>query len=218
MTDSIGEERFLETMRKDRCPVCFLTSMSEVERLRSFLNEYVNDPDVRKRVSRSGGFCHRHAWMSVTSGNNPMGVGLVHHALLNEGLDSIEKDLLKPALFKTSRKKEECMVCTWKKHVEDNLSHQFAGAWARSPKLREEFDKNGILCIPHLEKAVRAASPREARAGLMAAGRKALEGLLGELSEFLAKQDHLRSGERSGEEWDAWIRAVHMMVGEKGTG
>jgi hypothetical protein len=217
MTDHLGADRFLETLRRDRCPVCFLTQLSEVERLRSFLAEFVNDPDVRAKVSASGGFCHRHAWMSVSSGNNPVGVGLVHHALLNEGLESIERRSA-PSLFGNAPKKGECMVCTWKGHVEDNFCRQFAAAWGGSPKLREEFDKNGILCIPHLGKAVRAASPREVQAALSAAGRKALEGLMGELSEFLGKQDHLRAHEKSGPEWDAWIRAVRMMVGEKGTG
>ncbi len=217
MTDHLGADRFHEILRKDRCPVCFLTQLSEVERLRSFLSEFVNDPQVRKRISASGGFCHRHAWMSVSSGNNPVGVGLVHQALLAEGLDRVGH-AAKPGLFGSSRKQEECIVCAWKRHVEDNFCRQFAAAWGGSPKLREEFDKNGILCFPHLEKALKTAPKREDKASLVSAGRKALDGLLEELSEFLGKQDHLRSHEKTGPEWDSWIRAVRMMVGEKGTG
>lgn len=217
MTSPLGSDRFLEVLRRDRCPVCFLTSLSEVERLRAFLSEFVNDPAIRQKISASGGFCRNHAWMSVTSGNNPVGVGIVHQALLVESLDAIEKDL-KPGLFKGSRPRGECLVCEWKNSVEDNFSRQFASAWEHDLKLREEFDKNGILCVPHLEKAVKAAPSRETKAALVAAGRKALEPLMGELSEFLGKQDYLRSHEKTGPEWDSWIRAVRMKVGEKGTG
>lgn len=215
MNDPLGSDRFLEILQPDRCPICFLTSLSEVERLRAFLAEFVNDPAIRQRISASGGFCRPHAWMSVTSGNNPVGVGLVHQALLEEGLAAVEK-AAKPSLFNPSPHRESCLMCAWKSQVEDNFARQFGAAWGLDLKLREEFDKNGILCIPHLEKAVGAA-PRQAKASLAEAGRKALQPLMGDLKEYLEKQDHRRAHEKSGAEWDAWIRAVRMRVGEKGT-
>jgi len=214
--DDLSVERYLEVLKKDRCPLCFLMASSGLERLKSFLNEYVNDPEVRGTIAKAGGFCRLHAWQSVASGNNPVGVGLVHHSLLTEGLARIAKEKGDRPLFGPRKEKTLCLMCDWEASVADNLSRQFATCWAASPKLREEFDKNGILCVPHLEKVVRCSPPGE-RASIIEAGRKSLEGLLKELEEYLNKQDYRRAHEKSGEEWDSWIRAVRMMVGEKGT-
>lgn len=215
MQDDTSADRFREALHKDRCPVCFLVSSSSVERLRSFLNEYVNDPDIRKKISEAGGFCRRHAWQAVSSGNNQVGVALLHHALLKEGLELVEKSA-RPSLFGNPPPSGECLMCAWERQVDENLSKQWAACWSSSTKLREDFDKDGILCIPHLDRAVRATRRREDRELLAAAGRKALERLLKELEEFLGKQDHLRAHEKHGDEWDSWIRAVRMRVGEKG--
>jgi len=216
LNPDLSTDRYLEALGKDRCPLCFLTASSSIERLKSFLSEYVNDPKVRKTLSASNGFCRRHAWQAVSSGNNAVGVGLVHHALLTEGLEKIGKNPSGFPLFKKTKAPEECPLCSWESHVDDNFSRQFAACWADSPKLREEFDKNGILCLHHLETALRWIPKGAAKDSLAAEGRKALERLLVELKDFLDKQDYRRSHEKDGGEWDSWIRAVRMMVGEKG--
>jgi hypothetical protein len=212
----LSVETFLEILQKDRCPICFLLSAAGLERLKSMLNEYVNDPGVRKRVSRSRGFCRRHAWQAVSSGNNPVGVGLIHHTLLKEESDRIGRTASRPSFLTKGTVPPDCIFCSWERHIEDNFSRLFAACWAASNKLREEFDKNGILCVPHLERAIRYSRRRQDRVALAAAGLRALDLLLKELEEFLDKQDYRRSHEKAGEEWDAWIRAVRMMVGEKG--
>ncbi|HJT25069.1 MAG TPA: DUF6062 family protein, partial [bacterium] len=77
------------------------------------------------------------------------------------------------------------------------------------------FVEKGILCLPHLEKSLSQKMEASKKKNLLEAGEKALKRLTKDLNEFLEKQDYHRSHESMGTEWDAWIRAVRMISGEK---
>lgn len=202
--------RFLEVLQPDRCPLCFLVRTYAFEHLKSLLDECVTDPSTRKKLFRSKGFCRRHAWQGVHQ-RQSLGMAVIYNSLLEEGLQGLSN---KPHFWK-SKEKQSCLLCDSEKTRENSAVQEFVHCWNDSEKLRTDFAEKGILCLPHLEKALSLKMGASRKKTLQDAGEKALKRLKKELNEFLEKQDYHRSQESLGKEWDAWIRAVRMISGEK---
>jgi hypothetical protein len=203
-------DRFLEILQPDRCPLCFVVRAYAYEHLKSLLDECVTDPSTREKLFQSKGFCRRHAWQGVHQ-RQSLGMAVIYGSLLEKGLKELS---LKPRFWK-SDEAGSCLLCESEKAREHSVIKEFAHCWVESEKLRDAFAEKGILCLPHLEKTLgqKMVSSEEKR--LRETGEKALKRLLKDLNEFLEKQDYHRSQESVGKEWDAWIRAVRMVSGEK---
>ncbi len=203
-------DRFLDVLKPDRCPLCFLLHDYVHEHLKSVLDESVTDPITREALFQSRGFCRRHAWQAVQQGKN-LGVAVIYGSLLEKGL----KELSSGPKFWNRSKPKPCPLCESEKKREHSHIQQFALAWNQSEKLRDAFSTSGILCLSHLEKVLLQRLNPSHRKNLYETAKKALEGLLKDLNEFLEKQDYHRSHESFGKERDAWIQAVRMISGER---
>jgi hypothetical protein len=203
-------DRYLEVLKPDRCPLCFLLHDYIHEHLKSLLEESVTDPITREALFQSRGFCNRHAWLGVKQGKH-LGMGVIYQSLLEKGLKELSAS---PRFWKNSKWKP-CPLCESEKKRDHSQIQQFAFSWNLSEKLREAFGRHGILCLGHLEKVMKQKLNPAYRKNLYETGKNALERLLKDLNEFLEKQDYHRSHESSGKEQDAWIRAVRAISGER---
>ncbi len=139
-------------------------------------------------------------------------MAVIYNSLMDKWLQELPP---KTRRFWQSRKAAECPLCESEKVRDLTAVREFVRCWSESDKLRGAFSEKGILCLPHLEKALGQKMNASARKTLREAGEKALKRLIKDLNEFLEKQDYHRSQESLGKEWDAWIRAVRMVSGEK---
>ncbi len=203
-------DRYLEILQPDRCPLCFLVHSYAYEHLKSLLDECVTDPSTRGRLFESKGFCRRHAWWGVHQ-RQALGMAVIYGSLLEKGL----KEISTPSRFWKSNKSKPCPICESERNRDRSCVQEFALCWSSSEKLRIAFGENGILCLPHLEKTLVQKMNSSQRKRLHEIGKKALDCLLQDLNEFLNKQDYHRSQESLGPEWDAWIRVVRMISGER---
>jgi hypothetical protein len=203
-------DRFLEIFQLDRCPICFLTHDYAHEHIKSLLDESVTDPVSRRVLSRSQGFCRRHAWRAVQQ-NQILGLAIIYEALLEEGLKSLKN---RPRIWGKKAAKR-CPICESEQKREQALVLEFCRCWELSEKLRKTFAERGILCLSHLKNALAQKMDGTLRQSLFEKGNSALEKLLKDLNEFLEKQDYHRSRETVGQERDAWIRAIRMVSGER---
>lgn len=205
----VEPERYLEILQPDRCPLCFLVQNYIQGHMRSLLDECATDPITREDLFRSKGFCRRHAWSAVQQ-RQSLAMGIIYASLLAKGIEK-----LSPYRHWRAPKAKPCLLCESEEKCEQTFQKQFALNWAHSEKLREAFQTRGILCLPHLEGVLNQKLDKPHRESLLEAGKKALEPLVKDLNEFLEKQDYHRSKEASGKEWDAWIRAVRVVNGER---
>jgi len=203
-------DRFIEVLQPDRCPLCFTVRAYSYEHLKSLLDECVTDPSTREKLFQSKGFCRRHAWQGVHQ-RQSLGMAVIYGSLLDQGLE----ELSHPPRFWKSDKAKACPLCESETTRDLSAVKEFALCWAESEKLRKAFEEKGILCLPHLEKALGQMRDASTRQKLREPGEKALKRVKKDLNEFLEKQDYHRSHESLGAEWDAWIRAVRMISGEK---
>lgn len=201
---------FIQVFQPDRCPICFVVRSYVYEHLKSLLDECVTDPSTREKLFKSRGFCRRHAWQGVHQ-RQALGMAVIYGSLLEKGLQELN---LKPRLWKSDRN-HACLICESEEKRDQSCIQEFAHCWAQSQKLRGAFEEKGILCLPHLEKTLVQKMGLPLKKSLQEAGEKALKRLGKEVNEFLEKQDYHRSQESLGKEWDAWIRAVRMISGER---
>ncbi len=204
------ETVYLEILQPDRCCLCFLVRAYANDHLKSLLDECVNDPATRAKLYRSKGFCRRHAWQGVHQ-HQSLGMAVIYGSLLEKGLQELP---VKPRFWNIP-KAAACPLCESEKARDHSAVREFIHIWSESEKLRDSFVEKGILCLPHLEKTLGQKMNSNGRKRLREAGEKALKRLVKDLNEFLEKQDYHRSQEPLGKEWDAWIRAVRMVSGEK---
>lgn len=210
MASFADPDRFLSILQPDRCPLCFTVRNYVYEHLRSLLDECVTDPVTRDRIFGSKGFCRHHAWMGVHQ-RQALGMGVIYGSVLAKGLKELPSS---PSFFK---KKDDhpCPLCLSEEEREHSIPKEFALVWDESELFRKAFGEKGILCLPHLKETLEQKMSSDRRKELREAGKKALENLGQELNEFLEKQDYHRSQEALGKEWDAWVRAVRMISGER---
>jgi len=198
----------LDVLQRDRCALCFTTHQYGQNYLNQLLEEGVTDPQARGRLLKSRGFCRKHAWQAVGQAK-ALGMAVVYGHLLKEGLKRLD------SLSPFTRKAAPCEVCAAEQSDLDTHTKKLAALWASSSRFREAFGTRGMLCLPHLEKTLGALRKNSDRAQLLKSLEKALEPLIKDLNEFLEKQDYHRSKEAWGPEWDAWIRAVRAVAGER---
>lgn len=210
MPSFANPDRFIEILQPDRCPLCFVVRAYAYEHLKSLLDECVTDPATREKLFQSKGFCRRHAWQGVHQ-QQSLGMAVIYGSLLEKGLKELS---LKPRFWKSNHS-APCLLCESETAREHSAVQEFTHCWLESEKLRDAFAEKGILCLPHLEKNLRQKIDASKRKSLQEAGEKALKRLAKDLNEFLEKQDYHRSHESVGKEWDAWIRAVRMVSGER---
>lgn len=203
-------DRFISLLQPDRCPLCFTVRNYAYEHLRSLLDECVTDPATRDKLFGSKGFCRHHAWMGVHQ-RQALGMGVIYGSVLAKGLKELPSS---PRLFK-KKDDQRCPLCVSEEDRDLSVTKEFALAWDESETLRKTFQEKGILCLPHFTRTLDEKMSSERRQELRESGKKALETLGQELNEFLEKQDYHRSHEGLGKEWDAWVRAVRMISGER---
>ena len=203
-------DRFSSLLQPDRCPLCFTVRNYVYEHLRSLLDECVTDPVTRDKIFGSKGFCRRHAWIGVHQ-RQALGMGVIYGSLLNKGL----RDLPASPRFFKKRDDRPCPLCVSEDERDLSITKEFALAWDEAEVLRAAFQEKGILCLPHLNRTLEEKMSPDHRKELHHWGKKALEKLGQEVNEFLEKQDYHRSHETLGKEWDAWVRAVRMISGER---
>ncbi len=209
MSSPVDFDRYLETLQADRCPLCFLLHDYIQGHLKSLLEESSTNPKTRKTLSESRGFCRRHAWQAVEQ-NQSFDMAVIYCGLLEDGL----KNLPSASWWKKTGGKR-CPICLSEEKRDQTQVRQFALGWDHSSQLRQAFAEKGILCFTHLEKTIAQKMNPIHKKSLREQGKKALEKVLKDLNEFLAKQDYHRSHESLGLERDAWIRAVRMISGER---
>ncbi len=211
MASFFDPDRLIEILQPDRCPVCFLVHDYGQNFLRNLLEESVTDPLTRSRLLKSRGFCRRHAWNGVGQAQ-ALGMAVLYSHLIKDGLARIQRV---PSFARFLKKQPPCPVCEAELDHENIQIKQFAAGWSQSETLRAAFETHGLLCLPHLGKILPRVKKNSYRYLLLQAAQNALRPLLKDLNEFLEKQDYHRSQEAMGPEWDAWIRAVRVVNGER---
>ena len=136
---------FIESIKKDTCPICNLVNKNIDKYIEDLLYEKINDIGIRKKFKENSGFCNYHAHLFLKY-NDGIAISLLNKDILIDKINSINK---KPPLIKKLKKKTNCQICELKKEYENHYLSIFSEFW-NDEVLKNSFISNSFLCIPHL--------------------------------------------------------------------
>lgn len=217
------------------CAVCRLKARAIDRYLDGLLWESVNDYGVRHEIRRAQGFCHEHAWGLVRHGAS-VGAAILMRDVLQSVLTALTKARLHAspamglhrALCSLGRRQQlaptaelmarvtpsaKCPACAQGEEMEciylDTLLDQLLG----EDGLLAAYEASDGLCLPHFRQAIARVQEETVLDALVNAQRRIWEKLVGQLTEFIRKNDYRFCHEPSGDEGDAWLRAIAALTG-----
>ncbi len=211
------------------CPVCRVLENTSRKALDAILYEQVNDPESRASLVASGGFCNWHTWMLADMQGSRLGTAIIGQHLLFEALrllpdGSMRRRTWRDVFYAKSpatefsawrRGRKRCPVCRRVQRAERNCIRIMMD-YFDEPEFAAAFARSGGLCVPHLCRALDAASEHRNRPALVEAHRERWTALRAELEEFIRKHDYRFASEAMGMEGDSWRRALEALVGRRG--
>jgi len=168
------------------------------------------------------GFCNRHAWQLRKMGD-PLGQSIVYQDVLRSVLSRLDElgassRGLKSAARRGSMPKTaggDCLICTHEKETDERYASAFA-RYLGEPDMSRHYRDSFGLCLPHLATVIRKGGDEPITKEIMKIELAKVTHLLGDLEEFIRKQDYRVSDKQPGKEQDAWIRAIEKIVGKEG--
>lgn len=192
----------LEAMGETGCPICALTRRASVRYLAAILNEGVNDPPLRRKLSDSLGFCNAHAWELRDIGDS------LATAILYKDLVDLLGDRL-GSRFEVTRK---CPACVSAETAEKEYLTSF-NKFIKEKEFMDRYDTSCGLCHMHLTAVLKIVKDERSAGIIKEKESGKLKELSGQLAEYIRKKDYRNSHESPGEERDSWIRAVEKVSG-----
>ena len=218
----------VESLNKPGCAICRVTKYKVHGYLDALLYENVNDSGTRVMLRGAHGFCHKHAWEAATL-RDAFGLAILYRDVItavgkdlthaqDKGL-AAARGLLRqepaPPGQATARRltaRRPCPACTVETDVADTSLTMLAQRLDDSD-MGQAFAASQGLCLPHLRRALALAQDAHVVEVLPSKQARVLEGLAGELSEFIRKHDYRFTKEGLGAERDAYVRAIAILVG-----
>ena len=221
------------------CPVCRLASEIVQNYLDANLYENVNDPDTQAALRRSKGYCHAHSWLlTKTSASPALGVAILYRQAAQEVLEALgpprsgdipQADSASSggrARRKSSgvfdnilgrlKPQAHCPACAHRdKMIEFILKTMLEALDRGDDRLRSGLAASDGLCLPHLRRVLELSQSQPASDFLRRQAGEKLAALIGELNEFIRKNDYRFTGEGMGKEGDSWRRILAWMAGEQ---
>ena len=211
-----------EAMDGHGCPLCRLAATAERNFVDSLNYERVLDLKTRDALKASRGLCGRHTRQWQDLQGSALSMAIVYRVSILDLLRDTEN--LTPSkilrrgkdaahLAQTLAPREPCLVC----EIGGGTAQRFADLLLKDlpdSELQTRLQACGGLCLPHLHLALTRSGAGKHYHLLIDVHREAWHTLMGELDEFIRKNDYRFQHEKlSAAEADAWLRALDTLVG-----
>lgn len=225
LKERAGYHDLMADLKKPGCPACRGADRSAWRVLDSILWESVNDPDTRRRLRVSRGFCREHALMVLAVASEQSaasGIAILYEDFLRHVRDEVIK-IAKQSGKGASRRRRpgigragrRCIACEAAHQTATNYLSILSEADRESEPGRAVREPTRGLCLPHLATGLHLLPSGQARQRLVDVYLRGEEALRADLTEFIRKQDYRFRGEGfTREQADSWVRAVHRLIGE----
>jgi hypothetical protein len=222
----VGYFDLLRDLELPGCAVCRGETHSAWRYLDALLWERITDAGTRESARRTHGFCREHSFLSLAVAHElhcESGMAILFEDLLTHVIGDLEVALEESGGRGRRRKSKRdplapesrCRVCAIAAQTAANYLRLLATADPTSEIGSAARSGEPHLCVWHLRRGFAQTSLEDERrsfAEVFAAGTNTLHE---ELREFIRKRDYRFAHEGTTErEGNAWIRAVHLMVGE----
>ena len=226
-TKHLSYHALVEVLDDDGCPFCALV-LSALERYFStVIYEQVNDIGMRAALRASQGYCAAHGEMLRTA-RSALGSAIIHRDVLNTLTRALEGESLPTSttpnwlrgLVDTGRRPQEpvlggaepCPACLRIYEREQNYIDTLLLNWD-DELLQTRFRNSAGLCLSHLRLTLERTKDAAQFDAIKTAHLAIWRDLIGELDEFIRKQDYRFADETIGAEGTSWSRAIDLVSG-----
>jgi hypothetical protein len=231
----LGFFRLIEACREPGCPVCRCLAADSRQYLEALLYEQVNDPETRRRLHASWGFCNWHAWMLRETSEPAFGASILYEDLVGAAVRRFERlagrtvgsasGLLgrlrrllgrhRPLLATLYRRREACPAC---RVVADAEVRYLTTAlrFIEDPQFDRAYARSQGLCVPHAVRALELAAGGPCAQQLIARTLPKWAALRRVLAQFVGKHDYRTTRPFTEDEGTAYLRAFATLAGAPG--
>ena len=170
----VGEVHLLEACGQPGCPVCRCVAQDSRQHLDGLLYELVTDPETRRRLRNSWGFCNWHTWMLLEIQGSRSGAAIIYEDLLGRLVEQGSprrrdagaraargcRPLGPRAKVARGRLRQTCPACEDAAAAERRYLEAMLGS-GDDADLQLAYARSDGLCGPHALRAL--ASPPGAR-------------------------------------------------------
>lgn len=233
----VGYLRLVEACDRPGCPICQCVDADGRRHLDALLWEHVNDPETRRRLRGSWGFCNWHVGMLLEVANAPSGAAILYEDLLrlflrraqrlrdrslasSAGLRGWLRGLVassstRPAIVDWYRRRLRCPICAGCHDAEARYIDAMV-RFADDPPFARAYDRSTGLCAPHMLQAIERGAGTVAVSRLLSRTIEKWEQVRRDLERFVAKHDYRNAAPFSEAEASAALRAFEVMSGKRG--
>jgi hypothetical protein len=203
------------------CALCRLAYSASTHYLDTLNYEGVNDPGLRQDLVRAHGLCRRHTWQWTRIHGSVLGVAIVYRNVIKhlleglgpaEGASSHARSGIR-LLAERLQPEADCPACLVEAEAAQRASDLLLDHLSEQ-EIADRYVPAGGVCLPHLQRVIAAASESQART-LLAWQTEVYHKLVGQLDEFIRKQDYRFAGEPLGDERDSTTRSAAVVAGER---
>jgi hypothetical protein len=213
-----------EAMGRWGCPLCRLSIKAEHAFIASLSYERVLDLNTRDALKASRGLCEPHTryWQNLQG--SALGIAIVSRISVLDLLRDTEEGKVRPASLFHRRDHAGELAAQLENHGPCPACEIGAGTVQRFGSLllqdiKEEAVQRGLLasgglCLPHLRTTLTLRGAERGVDALMRVQRQAWTQLMGELEEFIRKNDYRFTHEpMSDAEATSWTRVLDVLQG-----
>jgi hypothetical protein len=235
-TKFIGFFRLVDACDRPGCPVCRCLTDDARQYLNNLLYEQVNDPDTRRRLHASWGFCNWHAWMLREVSSPAFGSAILYEDFLRAVIQRFERratEVVKrprgprgwlgrlgrragrSALAELYRRRAVCPGCRLIAESEERYV-ELALQFVDDPQFDQAYRRSQGLCVPHVVRALRLGAGTAEAQQLVTRTLPKWAELRRDLQGFVDKHDYRKRRPFTEAESTAYLRALEMIAGAPG--
>lgn len=229
----VGFFRLVEACAHPGCPVCRCVTRDSRSYLDALLYEQVTDPDTRRAIRASWGFCNWHTWMLLEVEHAIFGSALIYEELVKLALSRTERlgeraerprprgwlsTLLggrrRASSVEGYRGRAECPACAAAADTERRYLATVV-TFIDDGDLAAAYAQSDGLCVPHLFAVLEHDGDRREARVLVDRTREKWVRLGQEISSFVSKHDYRNHEPYTQAEAASYARAFEMLAGAK---
>jgi hypothetical protein len=231
-----GYIRLVDACARPGCPVCRYVSDESHGHLDALIYEQVTDPDTRRRLRASWGFCNWHTWMLLEIASAASGAAIIYEDLISLWVHRVRRLLDRSlggggrpgrwprflfgrpkaaALVELFRRRRSCLACASAAEAETR-SVQALLEFITEPELDAAYARSDGICARHAVRAIEIGAGRDGLRRLLDRTLPKWTAVQADLERFIRKNDYRNREPFTEAEAASYMRAFELLAGAKG--
>lgn len=230
----IGYVRLVDACAAPGCPVCRCVTDDARRHLDALMYEQVTDPDTRRRLRASWGFCNWHTWMLLEIENSRLGSAIIYADLVGLFIHRVRRFADRPRLgrllawpfgrrrrargrpiVELYRRRPRCPVCRMLAQTEQTYVETML-TFVDDAELQLAYVASDGICAPHAVRAIELGAGRRELGSLLGRTLPKWTRLQADLESFVGKHEYRNTKPFTEADATSYQRAFEMLSGAQG--